>query len=264
MNNILAGTTNLEYHANLTHLSSSNLKMLLKDPQQFYIERILGQGKAQEERDVFSEGSFVHSLVLEPDQMSHYAVFSGLRKAGAAWEEFKLANKGKTILSMPQVNRCEALAKSALALPVAVTMLAKGLPEHTMTSEILGIPVKARADFIDLNNHFILDVKTTAMPSGRDIFAQTCSDFMYPLSAALYCQIAFNTYGRLFKFYYLVLSKSDKQAHIYEASTEHLSFGAAQMTQALVLYKQCKESGVWSTNQPKKDFNTANYEIELV
>lgn len=264
MSNILTGSTNVEYHANKTHLSGSNLKMLLKAPQQFYVERILGQGEQQEERDVFSEGSFVHSLVLEPDQMAHYAVFSGLRKAGAAWEQFKEANKGKTILSMPQVNRCEALAKSALAMPTAIKMLSKGCAEHTMVADILGVLCKARADWINIEDGYILDVKTTAMPSDKDVFAQTVSEYEYALSAALYCQIAYEVYGKLFDFYFLVLSKADKGANIYKASSDLLSFGAARMTTALVLYKQCQQSGIWSLQQPKKDFNNSNYEIEEI
>lgn len=264
MSQILQGSSNADYHANLTHLSSSNLKMLLKAPHQFYVERILGQGNAQAERDVFSEGSFVHSLVLEPDQMAHYAVFPGLRKAGAAWEEFKRANKGKTILSMPQVNRCEQLAKAALGMPTAVQMLSKGCAEHTMVANVLGVPCKARADWLCVEDGYILDVKTTAMPSDTDVFRNTVSEYEYALSAALYCQIAYEVYGKLFEFYFLVLSKDDKQAHVYKASSDLLSYGTARVTKALVLYKQCLASGVWELNQPKKDFNNSNYEIEEI
>jgi len=238
--------------------------MLLKDPQQFYRERILGQYEPQAERDVFSEGSFVHSLVLEPDKVAQYAMYPGLRKAGKDWEVFKAANAGKTILSAPQVNRCEALAQAALSMPVALNMLKAGEAEHTMLSEILGVKVKARADWINIEAGYILDVKTTAMPSSREVFQQTVSDFDYALSAALYCQIAFNNYGKLFEFYFLVLSKDDKQCHIYKASTDLLSYGAARVTKAIVLYKQCLVSGVWQLQQPKPDFSTIAYQIEEI
>ena len=35
--------SNDNYHAEEKHLSSSNLKMLLKDPSKFYKEKILGE-----------------------------------------------------------------------------------------------------------------------------------------------------------------------------------------------------------------------------
>lgn len=87
--NILQGSSNLEYHADRTSLSSSNLKTILEDPHKFYNEWVLGNKKVEEEKPYFIEGHFTHTLLLEPELVSNYVVYPGLRKHGAAFEQFK-------------------------------------------------------------------------------------------------------------------------------------------------------------------------------
>ena len=90
--------SNNDYHAEKTHLSSSNLKTLLKDTEKFYQEKILGN-KKQEQKNSFDEGNYAHSLILEPELIpDEYAFFPNFRKSGKDWETFKSANSDKIIL----------------------------------------------------------------------------------------------------------------------------------------------------------------------
>lgn len=256
-------STNAEYHADKSSLSSSALKQLLKSPEQFYQEYVLGL-KTEKQFDHFSEGSFVHMLILEPHKIDEYAIYPGLRKGGKAFEDFKVANMGKTVLSAAQVHRCERMVKAYSSMVIANNLMATGLPEHTMCSSILGVAVKARADFIDPERGIIVDVKTTSLPSGSDVFCSTVAQYMYELSAALYCQIAYDTYGKLFDFYWLVLSKADNQCHVYKASSDTLSRGAALYLQAIVKYKQCIATGEWMSQSVQVSYDTKDYEIEEI
>lgn len=257
----LAGSTNAEYHANRTHLSSSQLKMLLKDPKEFYETYILNNGPIQEEKAAFTEGSFVHTLILEPHKVvTDYAIFNGLRKAGAAYEEFKAANPGKTIISAAQVMRCERLFQSFKAHEAAVALVSGGLPEESMTATLQGVACKARADYI-VPGKYILDVKTTAMPTDTDLFRQTVAQYSYDLSAALYKRIADANLDD-HDFYWLVLSKSDYQCKLYKASAVTLAAGAIQVSKALELYKTCSESNNWSLTELK--LVTPTYEVEEI
>lgn len=260
----ILGTSNLEYHADRVHLSSSSLKVLLDSPEEYFNKYILGQNDTLEQ-DYFTEGSFVHSLILEPDKVAgEYAIFQGLRKSGKLWEEFRLANPNKPTLSLPQALRCEKLHKAYQALPVATALIKEGHPEHNMTSTILGVPVKARADYIAITRRCIIDVKTTSMPSDIDLFKQTVEQYKYHLSAALYCQIAQDNYGTPFDFYWMVLSKDDGQCHVYKAASDTLAKGTVMVNRALLLYKQCLNSGNWVANQEKISYDTDNYEVQDV
>jgi hypothetical protein len=262
---IFRGTTNVDYHANKSHLSSSGLKLLLKDTVQFHKEYILGK-KENISKPVFDEGSFVHTLILEPEKISEYAIYPGLRKGGKEFEAFKANNPNKIILSASQVLRCEGLYKSYSALPLATEMIQGGFPEFGMDSIVLGVPVKARADYINIDKHYIVDVKTTSMPTMTDLFKETVVQYGYDLSAALYAQIAYDTFGHLFDFYWLVLSKTDNKCCIYKATSATLSKGSALVTQALFKYKQCSESGIWTADAGQQHTFTqeAQYEIEEI
>lgn len=250
MSTILIGSNDVDYHADRTRLSSSNLKMLLKDPEKFYIERILNQKPEEEERSYFSEGKFLHSLVLEPDKVSQYAIFPGLRKSGKVWEDFKAENKGKTILSAPQVNRCEVLYKNYSLTKVAVELIQGGFAEHTMLGEILDVPVKVRADYINVDKGYIVDLKTSSSSTDIELFRHTIAEYRYDLSAAMYCQVALETYKKLFDYYFIVVSKEDGGVAVYKASSDTLSKGAGLMLQAIVKYKKGMETGKWIEQSP--------------
>lgn len=254
---------NAAYHADTKYLSSSAIKMLLKDPKEYYNRYVLKLDE-QEDKPAFAEGHFVHSLILEPETVSKYVVYPGIRRQGAKWDEFRALNPNKTILTMGQVARCENLYKNYSSMPVAKALIEKGIAEHTMLSKIIEEPVKARADYINIEDGYIVDVKTTSLPSGAEYFQQAIADYKYDLSAALYCQIAHDNYKKLFDFYWLVLSKYDYQCHVYKASSNTLSEGAAKVIKGIALYKQCVASGIWSLEQPKKQFDTKEYEIIII
>lgn len=260
MSNLILGSSNADYHANTSYLSSSALKLLLDDPAAFEQQYVLGN-KIRVESPAFTEGSLTHALILEPHTVARdYAIYPGLRKQGAEFEAFKNRYEGKTVVSASQMLRCEGLHKAYKALGAATTLLSEGLPEHNMVTSIMGVPIKARADFIK-PSCYIVDVKTTSMPSGPEVFKQVIQQYKYHLSAALYCQAALDTYGALHDFYWMVLSKDDRQCHIYKASSDTLSAGSALVTKALALYKKCVASGKWVANQPAPCYDVSDYEI---
>jgi len=259
----IINSTNTEYHASRSHLSSSMLKLILQSPEAFY-EKWFGPTAPEETKDVFSEGSFVHTLLLEPHKvLTDYAVFTGLRKQGKAWEEFRAANPGKTLLSAPQVARCEELAKAATASTAAMELLSGGFAEHTMVGELLGVPVKARADYINIDKGYIVDVKTTSMPSDKEFFSVTVRDYGYQLSASLYCQIAEATYGKPFGFYWATVSKADKGCRVYKMSLSTAQEGAIMVSAALAQYKRRMVSGDWRDDAAQAPV-LPNFEVEEV
>lgn len=241
-----AGLTNAEYHAEKHHLSSSNLKLLLSSPAEFYRQKIEGIKTEQKNQSAMDLGSYVHGLILEPDKVNEeFAFYKGWRKQGKEFDAFKEQNPKKIIISEPQAFTGKALAKTIDANPAALQLLSGGMAELSLAASVLNVPVKMRADYINVEKNYIADIKTTRYPNNSFDFKHTVKQLGYELSAALYCQIAYEVYGKLFDFYWIVISKTDVSAAVYKASSTTLSDGTALMTKALVTYKKCKEINSW-------------------
>lgn len=239
------GLTNAEYHSERDHLSSSNLKLLLQSPAEFYNQKILGQ-KVVQQSAALDLGSYVHTLVLEPDQVAaEYAMYEGWRKQGPDFEAFRQQNPGKTYISQPQRHNGQRLANTVKACPAALQLLTGGEAELSLATSMFDVPVKMRADYINEAQSYIVDLKTTRWPSGPDTFRRTVSELGYELSAALYCDIAYRVYGKVFEYYWAVISKADYECQVYKASTHTLSQGSAMVNKALITYKKCLQSNNW-------------------
>lgn len=260
--------SNQEYHADTSWLSSSKLKLLLEDPKEFHNQVVLGNARPQSKAPHLDLGSYVHTLCLEPHlEQQEYAFFPGWRKQGAIWEAFKTApeNANKVILSVPQAEQGKLLAKALEARPEILKLISGGEPELSICSTILDVPVKMRADYLNSELGYIVDVKTTHATSGVENFREAMDSYGYGLSAALYAQIAYQHYGKLFDFYFAVVSKSDRSWDLYKASSKTLSLGMADVTQALVTYKKCIMSGVWELSDEQKEIEKElAYVVELV
>lgn len=240
-----AGLTNAQYHAEKLHLSSSNLKMLLNSPAQFHKEKILGQ-KESFSSAAMDLGTYTHSLILEPQSVeAEFAIWKGWQKRGPDYAKFAAENAGKLILSEPQAFNGQRMAKSVQACPPALALLQGGAPELSLATTMFDVPVKMRADYINPDKGYIVDVKTTRWGSGVDTFRRVVRELGYELSAALYCDIAYRVYGKVFDFYWVVLSKQDWDCQTYRASTHTLSEGSALVNKALITYKKCLAAQHW-------------------
>lgn len=252
--------TNKEYHSDKEYLSSSDFKLILDSPAKFYEEKILGK-REEKESSAFDEGSYTHSLILEPQRISHeYAFFEGMRKAGAEWESFKTANPERTILSTPQKMRCEYYLAAYEKLPAAKALISGGFPEHTICQEIDGVKVKVRCDYLNAEKGYIVDVKTSGFPVDKDSFKITVDQYRYQLSAALYCLVAEQYYNKKFDFYFIAIAKKEVDCQVFKISDATMRRGQQMVRDGLTLYKKCKETGVWEA--PKKELTYAgDYEI---
>lgn len=252
--------TNSEYHSDKTYLSSSSLKTILKSASKFHKEHILGERKNLEGA-FLDEGTLTHSLILEPEQIEkEFAFFEGLRKHGKDWEEFKEANEGKLVMSKPQKVRCEAYFKAYKDRKEAQKLIEGGFPEHTICTDINGVNIKVRCDYINVDKAYIVDVKTTSFPAELDSFKHTINQYEYDLSAALYLKAIEDYYKKPFQFYFLVLGKKELSCEIYKLSEATRARGTQKVIEAITKYKKCLKSNNWS-DTIKKELYLGPYEI---
>jgi hypothetical protein len=255
--------SNSDYHGDKGYLSSSTLKLLLKDRQKFYDQVFKGikPEYSKSTLSAFDEGSFTHTMILEPHlRDKEYAFFPEFRKQGKEWEEFKENNPDKILISKPQLKRVEKLLEAYKGRPEAVKLIKNGFPEHTVAGEIMGIPCKARADFINVEEGYIVDVKTTAREANLETFKFTCADYGYYFSAAMYCELFKQEYDKEFDFYFIVLSKKDYNCEVFKLSQDSKDLGKNLLIKSINLYKLCKETGNW-INPKKEIVQNGTYEI---
>lgn len=256
LNNI----SNEGYHADNTRLSSSNLKLLLKDPAQFYEEKILGNKPKRERNRSFDEGTYVHSCLLEPETVEKdFAFYTGWTRRESYYKHFAEENQGKIILTMPERSRCDKLVAACKKNPKAMELLSSGVSEQTVCADLFEVPVKIRTDKIDWDKGIIIDIKTSSYPIDRDSFEMTVERWSYELSAALYLKVAEEFWQRRFDFYFIALGKQDSDCEVYRLSDKTRFKGDMQVTKALNLYKQCKETGIWEA--PKVVKSKTEHEI---
>lgn len=258
--------TNEEYHGDNSYFSSTSVKLLLEDPAKFYTQAIEGKREFKH-IPAFDEGSYAHALILEPEVIeSEFAFYPKLRKAGNAFKEFEAANKGKIILSNGQKMRVESWVEAYERLPAAKELVSGGLPEHTVVGSINNMPLKARADYLNIDRGYIADVKTTSYDTDVDSFRMTIGQFKYQLSAALYCAMFEQYYEKPFDFYFIVLGKRSLDCQVYKMSNKTMMDGKSKLYKAIKTYNKCKESGLWvkessSSSVAGLDSEISDYEI---
>lgn len=259
---IVKNLSNEEYHSEQTHLSSSNYKTLLKDTEKFYKEKILGE-KEQKTSNAFDEGSLAHAFILEPHLVDvEFAMFDGFRKAGKAWEDFKNSNPDKTLLSKPQWKRVEGWIDNYRKLPAATELLKGCDVELSLFGKFNNIPTKVRADAINIEEGYIVDVKTSGYDTDLESFKLTVDQFGYDLSAALYRKMYSDYFKKDFDFYFVVLGKKDNKCNVYKISKNTISKGNIQLAKACKIYRECIKSGDWTTKTKKLEVQCVDdYEI---
>jgi hypothetical protein len=258
--------SNEDYHAQKEHLSSSNLKTLLKDVEKFYKEKILGEREevSKSTQANFDDGTLAHTLILEPHLFDEeFVVFDGLRKAGKAWDDFKAANEGsgKILISKAQLRKVKMWVEAYEKLPTAVELVKGGKPELTLFGELQDVPVKVRADYINTDKGYIADVKTTSGLTDVDNFKYTIDSFSYQLSASLYCQMFEKHFKKPFEFYFIVLGKRDCSCEVFKLSKKSRVEGDKMVRMALEKFKFCKENDKWENEIEEDDNNVGDYEI---
>jgi hypothetical protein len=247
--------SNIEYHSDKTFLSSSSFKTLLENPAKFHRENILLQKSEEKRGDHFAEGSLMHTLILEPHLVAQeYAIFEGLRKAGAAYEEFAASVPlGKQIVSRAQMERGKALQRAFNANPIAVELLKGAEFEYTVCAEYMGIPVKVRADAVQLEKRTLSDCKSTAFGADEAGAKQAVQKWNYGLSAALYAEVfALHYPGDPFSFFWQFISKSELECQVYRMSEQTREKGLRQLAKAAEIYHTCVRTGVWPETPPPK------------
>lgn len=246
--------TNEVYHGVRTYYSSSQLKEANEDIQTFHKIYVTGEIVKEfstQARAAMDTGTYYHTAILEPDMLTkECSVWDGIRK-GKAYEEFLVNNKGKTIITAKDFEKANALISATKNDPQTLKLISAGEPEMSAFTELEGVKVRVRADWMDVERGFILDLKSMS-GNVRDIQGiKKKIDMMdYDLSAAFYID-AFNAAlaknkvkGNPIKdFYWSFASKDQVSCQVYRATDEMIRVGRAKYKKALREIAEAEATG---------------------
>ena len=258
------GFDNAEYHGDRTFTSSSALKLILKNPREYYRKYVLNE---QDDMNIaaLSIGSYAHTRILEPHLVEEeYAIWDGHRR-GNEYKEFEEANKDKNILTMSQKRLVDQMIREFEKAHVVLgnhgnekevlisSFFQDGFAEETLCGTLNDFPIKTRFDyrkeFADFGS--INDLKTTNIALGSatlEEIEEVCKYWCYELSAALYVDLAEKYTGKPHDFYFCFLSKKDYQTRIFKASEAMLERGRDMYKLAIEKLKEANETGIYFKN----------------
>jgi len=236
--------SNEDYHKDRNFESSSSLKLFLKDSREYYKRYILKEEQAPMYKSAYDFGSYIHSLILEPEKTDdEFIIFEGLTRRGKAWTDFKGANQDKIIITKSQELMAISLIAAYRSNADTEGLIQNGHAEHTLCTNLEGLDIKVRADYI--KEGMVIDVKTTSEPVDKFSAAKTIVRFDYDLSAALYTD-AFRKYtGKELDFLFIFLNKQNNDIAVLKASTNLLENGRRKYKASIKGLLKARSTGIF-------------------
>ena len=255
--------SNAEYHA-LDYVSKSHLDLVDKSPFHYWDRYINPDRVIPEPTKQMIIGSAFHSLVLEPDvfetEFIAEAVDAPKRPTAtqrnakkpsnqtldaiAFWESFDNKAKGKTILSLEDIERLTIMKQRIVEHPAASTILnLSGVAEQSYQwkDEKTGELCKSRPDFHTDDGTLIVDLKTTSDASELG-FQKSVHNFRYHVQAGFYLRSIKEAQQFVF---IAVETKPPYLVAVYNASTDMINAGNRVADKNLETLANCRKSGKW-------------------
>lgn len=240
-----------DYHA-MKALSASGAWTLAEDcPAKFLWRSPWNPLCPREDKPAFDLGTAAHLAVLEPARFAERTALVDAadyrtQKAQQARDEAREA--GKVPLLPHQAEIVGQIAGSIRAHPIAGEAFAGGDPEVTLTwqDEAIGIPCKARIDWLPRSARYLVDLKTAVSANPRHWRDQACR-LGYHARAAWYLDGAETTFGRRPQEYWFVVIEKEPPYLVSVIAFDEaaLEWGRMSNRRACELFARSAASGDW-------------------
>jgi uncharacterized metal-binding protein len=204
-------------------------------------------GADQEQTVSMLLGTAVHCATNEPEKLVCIPRFDKRTKQGKADAEEYFGNiTDHDFLAVEEdvFEKAHQIASSVKTHPRAKALLDKGSAEVTVISELDGVPVKCRVDWMR-DNGLLVDLKTTqdASPEG---FARSVAKYRYHVQCALYTDACRSAGVDVRSFVFVAVeTKPPYLVACYMLDPLDIERGRTQYRRDLATYRECVESGTW-------------------
>ncbi|MEY2668998.1 MAG: Cyanophage [Pseudomonadota bacterium] len=227
----------------------SSLKHIAKSPLHYKHHK----EQPPEDTAAFMGGRLFHSAVLEPDRLPlDYAVWTGARRAGAEWEQFKAAHAGRTIVKTEEYREVLAMRDAIRAHRPASRLLTGGEPERSITwnDPETGLWCKGRIDFLRPDG--FVDLKRTANLDERR-FGNTAHDLAYHMQFAFYAR-GLKALGMESPKVWMVAVEGSEPYDVaaFEVDEGAIATGDEKVSELLALLADCEKRKRWPGRYPEE------------
>lgn len=215
-------------------LSNSDISTLLSNP--------LALHSPQGENINFLIGGYFHTAILEPDKLKKYKIVEATTRNTKAYKEI---SGGEMCLLQHEVDQLEVMIDKVMENDTCVSLI-RGIDveyEKPGVCEIEGLQWKGKADIVNHDDKYVVDLKTTS-----DISRFRSSALRYNYDSQAYI------YRKLFGYdlVFIAIDKSTHQIGIFDCSDDFYERGQRKVQEAAEQYKLFYQN---------PDFDPKNYFI---
>ena len=214
--------------------SNSDISTLLTNP--------LALGAEQKPNINFLIGGYFHTAILEPDKLKKYRIIPSSTRNTKLYKEI---SAGEMCLLQHEVDKLELMIDTMLSND-ACNDLINGIDveyEKPGIKEIEGLLWKGKADIVNHDEKYVVDLKTT---SNLHNFRSSAYKYNYDSQAYIYRKL----FG--YDLIFLAIDKATRQIGIFDCSDKFYDSGKEKVKQAVEQWKLFYEN---------PDFDPKNYFI---
>ncbi len=259
-------------------LSASQIKTFDKSKHEFWMHSPFNPNKAPEkETDALIFGKLAHCLLLEQEEFAKRFVVMdwGAKKRGVKYEDAKLMNPGKIIVSPEEYDKAMKMLANVRSHPLAREIINGAMCEvpFTWTDELTGLPCKCKMDALKNTRSglVIVDYKTSSDIPGVLRWAEK---LQYPLQDAFYCEGAKAKYGEEpVEFVFILQSSNDGEEDVvavvnvdYEsrvAAKDILQARKIEIKSCLDRWEETHDPFVWSDYPERVTMGYSNWYLKI-
>jgi exodeoxyribonuclease VIII len=216
------------------YLSNSDISTLLKNPLAF--------GLPSKPSAAFLVGGYFHTAILEPNKLKKYQVIPSSTRNTKVYKEM---SGGELCLLQHEVDAIELMKDKLMNNQVCNGLINSTNTEYEVpgVSKLFKYTWKGKADVINHDDKFVVDIKTTA-----DINKFKSSAYRYNYDSQAYI------YRKLFGYemIFVVIDKTTHQLGVFDCSDEFYRSGEDKVLRAEDAYELFFKT---------KDFNPKQYFI---
>jgi len=253
--------TNEQYHADRSAISKSGLDLIHRSPAHYYAAYLDPNSEPRTETEAMKIGTMVHTIILEPELITNYAVFNdaqivaeiggGNPRATNRYKEWKHAhaieNQGKIFVSHAEMESAKRMSDAVYSHPSAKDLLTDFTAEQTFmwVDPETGVKCKCRPDAVKNDGKIILDIKSTE--DAGEAFAKSVFNYRYHVQAPFYMDGFEAATGiRPEWFIFIAVEKNPPyDVVVYYTPADVMEFGRNEYKNDLRRFKECQQSGVW-------------------